>query len=87
MDTIKQLIVDGRTDEAIRLLDEYIEINASSDEAYYLRGNAYCKKGNIRKAFSNYLMAIEINPDSPAQMAYEAQMRIMEFYNKDMYNH
>lgn len=87
MDTIKQLILDGKTDEAIRLLDECIEKDALSDEAYYLRGNAYCKKGDIRKAFSNYLMATEINPDSPARMAYDAQMRIMEFYNKDMYNH
>ena len=45
METIKQLITDGKTDEAIRLLDEYIEKNTSSDEAYYLRGNAYRKKG------------------------------------------
>ena len=37
METIKQLITDGKTDEAIRLLDEYIEKNTSSDEAYYLR--------------------------------------------------
>ena len=36
METIKQLITDGKTDEAIRLLDEYIEKNTSSDEAYYL---------------------------------------------------
>ena len=27
METIKQLITDGKTDEAIRLLDEYIEKN------------------------------------------------------------
>ena len=31
METIKQLITDGKTDEAIRLLDEYIEKNTSSD--------------------------------------------------------
>ena len=47
METIKRLITDGKTDEAIRLLDEYIEKNASSDEAYYLRGNAYRKKSAI----------------------------------------
>lgn len=41
MGTIKQLITDGKTDEAIRLLDEYIEKNITSGEAYYLRGNAY----------------------------------------------
>ena len=48
METIKQLITDGKTDEAIRLLDEYIEKNTSSDEAYYLRVNAYRKKGDIQ---------------------------------------
>ena len=45
METIKQLITDGKTDEAIRLLDEYIEKNTSSDEAYYLRGNAFSLTG------------------------------------------
>ena len=38
---------------SIRLLDEYIEKNTSSDEAYYLRGNAYRKKGDIRQALNN----------------------------------
>lgn len=66
METIKQLITDGKTDEAIRLLDEYIEKNTSSDEAYYLRGNAYRKKGDIRQALNNYLTAMELNSDSPA---------------------
>ena len=61
METIKQLITDGKTDEAIRLLDEYIEKNTSSDEAYYLRGNAYRKKGDIRQALNNYLTAMELN--------------------------
>lgn len=87
MDTIKQLITEDRTDEAIRLLDEYIEKHPASDEAYYLRGNAYRKKGDVRLALNNYLTAIELNPDSPAQVAYDAQIRIMEFFNKDMYNH
>lgn len=87
METIRQLINDNRTDEALRLLDDYIKKNASDDEAYYLRGNAYRKKGDIRQALNNYLAAIELNPDSPAQTAYNAQIRIMDFYNKDMYNH
>ena len=77
METIKQLITDGKTDEAIRLLDEYIEKNTSSDEAYYLRGNAYRKKGDIRQA---------LNSDSPAQIAHDQLISIMNFYNKDMFN-
>lgn len=87
MDAIKQLIFEGKTDEAIRLLDEYIEKAPSSDEAYYLRGNAYRKKGDIRLALNNYLTAMELNPNGPSKQAHDALMRIMNFYHKDMYNH
>lgn len=86
METIKRLITDGKTDEAICLLDEYIEKNASSDEAYYLRGNAYRKKGNIRLALNNYLTAMDLNPESPARIAHDQLISIMNFYNKDMFN-
>ena len=78
METIKQLITDGKTDEAIRLLDEYIEKNTSSD--------AYRKKGDIRQALNNYLTAMELNSDSPAQIAHDQLISIMNFYNKDMFN-
>ena len=87
METIRQLINDNKTDEALRLLDEYIKKNETDDEAYYLRGNAYRKIGDIRQALNNYLTAMELNPDSPAQTAYNAQIKILDSYNKDMYNH
>ena len=87
METVRQLINDNKTDEALRLLDEYIKKNEADDEAYYLRGNAYRKIGDIRQALNNYLTAMELNPDSPAQTAYNAQIKILDFYNKDMYNH
>ena len=86
METITQLIPAGRTDEAIRLLDDYIEKNVSSDEAYYLRGNAYRKQGDIRQALNNYLTAMDLNPDSPAHIAHDQLISIMNFYNKDMFN-
>ena len=87
MERIRQLINDNKTDEALRLLDEYIKKNASDDEAFYLRGNVYRKMGHTREALNNYLTAIELNPESPAQTAYNAQIKILDFYNKDMYNH
>lgn len=87
METIRQLINDNKTDEALRLLNEHIKKNASDDEAFYLRGNVYRKMGDIRQALNNYLTAIELNPDSPAQTAYNAQIKILDFYNKDMFNH
>lgn len=87
MDRIKELINDNRTDEALRLLDEYIKESPAADEAYYLLGNVYRKMGNVRLALNNYLTAIELNPDSPARTAYNALIKILDFYNKDMYNH
>lgn len=87
MDKIKQLIHQGEIDEAIRLLDEYIEVHKESDEAYFLRGNAYRKKEDTRQALNNYLQAMELNPDSPARQAYNMLIDILNFYNKDMYNH
>jgi Flp pilus assembly protein TadD len=86
METIKQLISEGKTDEAIFLLEEFIENNKTSDEAYYLKGNAYRKKGDVRQALNNYLIAIELNPNSPAVIAHNQMISILNFYNKDMYN-
>ena len=53
METIRQLINDNKTDEALHLLDEYIKKNDSDDEAYYLRGNVNRKMGDIRQAPNN----------------------------------
>lgn len=86
MEKIKQLIFDGKIDEAINLLDEAIKNNPVSDEAFYLRGNAYRKRSDWKHALDNYLLAMELNPDSPAHQAYRMVIDILDFYNKDMYN-
>ena len=49
-------------------------------------GNAYRKQGNWQQALNNYQYAIDLNPESPAQHAYQMAMDILNFYNKDMYN-
>lgn len=86
MESIRQLILNGQTEEAIRQLDEIIKEDSSNDKAYYLRGNAYRKTENIQMALNNYLTAMELNPDSPAHQAYAMLMNILNFYNKDLYN-
>mgnify|MGYP004632942785 CR=1 FL=1 len=86
METIKQLIQQGKTQEAIRLLNTYIAEHPQCDEAYYLRGNAYRKQQDVRQALNNYLQAIELNPDSPAVQAHNMLIDILNFYNKDMFN-
>lgn len=86
MEAIKQLILEGNTAEAIRRLSEYLVATPSSDEAYYLLGNAYRKQGDVRLALNNYLTALALNPDSPARQAHDMLMDILNFYHKDLYN-
>lgn len=84
---IEKILAEGGTDEAIRLLDEYVtSAPEPSDRAYYLLGNAHRKKGDWRMAINNYLEAMAINPESPAANAYSMANEILDFYNKDMYN-
>lgn len=87
LETIEKILAEGRIDEAIRLLDEYItSAPESSDRAYYLLGNAHRKRGDWQLAINNYLEAMAINPESPAANAYAIANEILDFYNKDMYN-
>jgi hypothetical protein len=87
LETIEKILAEGRIDEAIRLLDEYItSAPEQSDRAYYLLGNAHRKRGDWQLAINNYLEAMAINPESPAANAYAIANEILDFYNKDMYN-
>ena len=82
----RQLIYDGKTDEAITLLGDYLKDNPQNDEAFFLLGNAWRKKGDNRLALNNYLEAIHLNPNSPAKKAHDMLMDILNFYYKEMYN-
>lgn len=86
MESIKQLIQTGETDRAIQLLSERLQAQPADDQAWYLRGKAYYKQGETRLALNDFLQAIALNPDSPAQQAYDMAIRILNFYNKEMYN-
>ncbi|WP_394341059.1 tetratricopeptide repeat protein [Parabacteroides pacaensis] len=87
IDLIRTLVYEGKVDEAIALLDKIIADDPTNEEAFFIRGNAYRKKSDWQHALNNYLEAIEINPESPAKHAYEMLIKILDFYNKDMYNH
>ena len=87
MEEIKRLISENKLEEAIRLLDAYLTEKTRSDEAWFLLGKAHYKLGNVRLALNSYLQAIEINQESPAQAAYDMAIKVLDFYNKDMYNH
>ena len=75
LNTIKELINQGNVEQAIQQLDEILQTDfPGKDEAYYLRGNAYRKQGNWQQALNNYQYAIDLNPESPAQHAYQMAM-------------
>lgn len=86
MEQSKELLQQHKAQEAIDRLNLYLELHPDSDEAFYLRGKSYQKIGNFRQALNNYLEAIHLNPDSPAQQAHDMLIKILNFYNKDMFN-
>ena len=89
LEDLKQLINQGDVDSAIRQLDRLIIENPAgknTDIFYYLRGNAYRKKGDWKLALDNYQCAIDINPESPAVQARTMVIDILNFYHKDMFN-
>ena len=86
MDQIKQWIDEGRTDDAIELLDAYLTIHPDSDEALYLRGRAHRKAGRTREALNDYLASAALNPDGPAARAYRMEIEILDFYDHNLYN-
>lgn len=84
---IVDLLNKGKADEAIELATEFLtQTHDPKDLLYYLRGNAYRKKGDWQHALNDYLEAITINPESPAKHAYDMAIDILNFFNKDMYN-
>lgn len=86
-DRIKALLDAHKADEAIRLIQTFqADGGAMDDELFYLLGNAWRKKGNWQMAMNNYLEAVNLNPESPAQQALDIANEILDFYNKDMYN-
>ena len=98
--TIRQLIYNGKVEEALAALDLLLHSDNSTAtaaeeataalrqqaEAYYLRGNAYRKLSNWQAALNDYQRAIDLDPASPAQQARRMVIDILNFYNKDMYN-
>lgn len=97
---IRQLIYNGKVEEALAALDLLLHSDNSTAtaaeeataalrqqaEAYYLRGNAYRKLSNWQAALNDYQRAIDLDPASPAQQARRMVIDILNFYHKDMYN-
>lgn len=86
LEHIKELIRTNKLDTAANELQLLIASFPRCDEAYFLLGNIFTKKNDFSAALSAYCKALDINPDSPARLAHDHLMEIMNFYHHDLYN-
>lgn len=87
LQTIREWIESGEIDKATKALDEYLlSEGTDKDEAYYLYGHIFRKRGNWQSALNSYRKAMDLNAKSPAVQAYRSILDILNYYNKDMYN-
>lgn len=86
-ESIQALIDDGMLDEALTNVDILLQESPTDDALYYLKGKVLMRMGNWKKATDAYLQAQALNPDGPAKEQLSMIKDIMDFYNKDMYNH
>ncbi len=86
-DSIQTLIDGGMFDEALASINTLLQESPADDELHYLKGKVLIRQGEWKKATDAYLQAQALNPDGPAQEQLSMIKDIMDFYNKDMYNH
>lgn len=86
LEEIKKLLSEEKFQEAEERLKLYIEGNPNDEAAHFLMGNLHRKREDWERALNEYQAAMDINPESPARMAYDAIQEVLEFYNKDMFN-
>lgn len=89
---VEEFINEGKLDQALqyltnRLMEVEVIRGHGKSELFYLFGNVYRAKGEFHLAMNYYTQAIEANSESPAVEARKMLQNIMNFYNKDMYNH
>ena len=83
---IKKLIAEERFADAEEQLKLYIDGNPNDEAAHFLMGNLHRKREDWQGALNEYQAAMDLNPESPARMAYDAIQEVLAFYNKDMFN-
>ena len=82
-DEIIALFNSNRLDEASAALHA-----ADADPAWsaFMQGRIEWKQGHKAAAISLYNEAVRLDPSSEAATALEQALKVMEFYNKDLYN-
>jgi len=86
LNEIQTLINNGSIEKAHCALDEYIKAHPDSDTAYFLLGNIHRRREDWQSAINAFQKAADLNPDSPAKTAKENIYKILDFFNKDLFN-
>jgi len=86
IDEVREHLANDRVGEALQLIN-LIMSEAMSEELFYLRGKIHLRLNEWKLATDDFLKAQELNPDGPATQQLSMINSIMDFYNKDMYNH
>ncbi len=63
-----------------------IAANPADASLLYERGKLYWRKSMRAEAITDFNMAVELDPDSPARIRLEMTNEIMDFYNPDLLN-
>ena len=61
-------------------------MNGMTAEEHYQQGNRFRQQGDFAEAINQYILAIELDADSPAVEAKAMLDDILNYYNKDIYN-
>lgn len=85
------LIASEDFSKALEMADRAIAAASDSHpqnlaEIYFERGRLKWKLGDRAGATADYRHAIDLDASSPAAEALEMTRRIMDFYNRDLYN-
>lgn len=83
---IKEKLQADFITEAIEDLNLFISENPNSEEAFFLRGNAYRRLNNWKMAVSDYSCAKQLNPNGAGARAYDAAIEVLNFFNTDNFN-
>ena len=86
IEEIKNDLASLSLDEAEAVLTAFLEEHPKSAEAHYLLGNLFRKQEIWDRALNEYLVAMDIDPESPATAAYEMSQKILNFYDHNRYN-
>jgi chemotaxis protein methyltransferase WspC len=72
---VRKLGDEGRSTEAIKLCNEYLADNPTSDEAYLLLGELYQAQGELNQAEQCFQRAIYLNPNLEKALVHLALLK------------